>query len=61
MQAMIGDREVPVLFAGAQGGFAGLDQVNIGPLPRSLAGAGEINVVVTAAGTTSNTVTIVME
>ena len=61
VQTMIGDREVPVLFAGAQGGFAGLDQVNIGPLPRSLAGAGEINVVVTAAGTTSNTVTIVME
>ena len=61
VQAMISDREVPVLFAGAQSGFAGLDQVNIGPLPRSLAGAGEINVVVTAAGTTSNTVTIVME
>ena len=61
VQTMIGDREVPVLFAGAQSGFAGLDQVNIGPLPRSLAGAGEINVVVTAAGTTSNTVTIVME
>ena len=61
VQTMIGDREVPVLFAGAQSGFAGLDQVNIGPLPRSLAGAGEINVVVTAAGTTSNIVTIVME
>ena len=61
VQTMISDREVPVLFAGAQSGFAGLDQVNIGPLPRSLAGAGEINVVVTAAGTTSNTVTIVME
>ena len=61
VQTMIGDREVPVLFAGAQSGFAGLDQVNIGPLPRSLAGAGEINVVVTAAGTTSNTVTIVIE
>ena len=61
VQTMIGDREVPVLFAGAQSGFAGLDQVNIGPLPRSLAGAGEINVVVTAAGITSNAVTIVME
>ena len=61
MRATIGDSAVPVLFAGAQGGFAGLDQVNIGPLPRSLAGAGEVNVVVTAAGTTSNTVTIVVK
>ena len=61
VRATIGDSEVPVLFAGAQGGFAGLDQVNIGPLPRNLVGAGEVNVVVTAAGTTSNTVTIVVE
>ena len=61
VQTMIGDREVLVLFAGAQSGFAGLDQVNIGPLPRSLAGAGEINIVVTAAGITSNAVTIVIE
>ena len=61
VRATIGDSEVPVLFAGVQGGFAGLDQVNIGPLPQSLAGAGEVEVVVTAAGITSNTVTIVME
>ena len=61
VRATVGDSEVPVLFAGAQGGFAGLEQVNIGPLPRNLVGAGEVNVVVTAAGTTSNTVTIVVE
>ena len=61
VQATIGGSEVPVLSAGAQDGWAGLDQVEIGPLPRSLAGAGEVNVVVTAAGVTSNTVTIMIE
>ena len=61
MRATIGDSEVPVLFAGARGGFAGLDQVNIGPLPHGLAAAGEAEVVVTAARTTSNTVKIVVE
>ena len=61
MRATIGDSEVPVLFAGARGGFAGLDQVNFGPLPHGLAAAGEAEVVVTAARTTSNTVKIVVE
>ena len=61
VRATISDSAVPVLFAGAQGGFAGLDQVNIGPLTRSLVGVGEVNVVVTPAGTTSNTVTIVVK
>ena len=61
VQATIGGSDVPVLSAGAQDGWAGLDQVEIGPLPRSLAGAGEVNVVVTAAGVTSNTVTIMIE
>ncbi len=59
--AAIGGSEVPVLFAGPQGEFAGLDQVDVGPLPRSLAGRGEVNVVVTAAETASNAVTIVIE
>ena len=31
----------------AQGQFDGLDQLNLGPLPRSLAGRGEVEVVVT--------------
>ena len=61
VRATIGDSEAPLLYAGAQGGVAGLDQVNVGPLPRSLAGAGEVNVVVSAAGISSNTVTIVIE
>lgn len=61
VRATVGGSEVPVLSAGAQDGWAGLDQVEIGPLPRSLADAGEVNVVVTANGVTSNTVTIVFE
>jgi uncharacterized protein (TIGR03437 family) len=54
--AKIGDKDVPVPFAGAQGGFAGLDQLNIGPLPRTLIGAGTVNLVVTVDGLATNTV-----
>ena len=62
VQATIGGSEVPVMFAGEQDGrLGGLDRVEIGPLPRSLAGAGEVDVTVTAAGITSNPVTIVIE
>jgi uncharacterized protein (TIGR03437 family) len=54
----IGGQAVPVLFAGAQGEFVGLDQANIGPLPRGLLGDGEVPVVYTVEGQDSNTVTI---
>jgi uncharacterized protein (TIGR03437 family) len=48
---------VPVLSAGAQMQYAGLDQVNV-ELPSSLAGKGEVPVVLTADGQTANTVLI---
>ena len=48
---------VPVLYAGAQPSFAGLDQVNVA-LPLTLRGSGEANVVLTVDGQVSNTVTI---
>jgi len=48
---------VPVLYAGPQPNYAGLDQVNVG-LSLSLRGAGESNVVLTVDGKSSNTVTI---
>jgi uncharacterized protein (TIGR03437 family) len=38
-------------------GFAGLDQVNLGPLPRSLAGAGEVKIALTVDGVPANVVT----
>ena len=51
---------LPVLFAGAHPVIAGLDQVNL-QLPRTLAGSGTTNVVVTAGGQASNAVTIAIQ
>jgi uncharacterized protein (TIGR03437 family) len=45
--ATIGNLSVPVLYAGASS-YSGEDQVNIGPIPPSLAGKGSVTVVVTA-------------
>ncbi|MGH9835100.1 MAG: hypothetical protein ACRD9Y_18930 [Blastocatellia bacterium] len=45
VSASVGGAPVESLFAGAQGDFVGLDQANIGPLPRSLAGRGEVDLV----------------
>jgi uncharacterized protein (TIGR03437 family) len=56
--AMVGNQSVPVTFAGAQPTFMGLDQVNIGPIPQSLAGSGPTNIVLTADGHTANTVNV---
>jgi uncharacterized protein (TIGR03437 family) len=49
--------EVPVTYSGEQSEYAGLDQLNAGPLPASLAGAGVVEIKMTAGGRTSNTVT----
>ena len=51
---------VPVLYAGAQGSFPGLDQINV-PLTLSLRGSGVSNIVVTVAGQAANTVTIAIQ
>jgi len=59
--AMVGSLSVPVLYAGAAPGFAGEDQVNIGPLPQSLAGAGSINIVLKAGGLAANTVNVTIQ
>jgi uncharacterized protein (TIGR03437 family) len=57
----VGGLSVPVLFAGAAPGFAGEDQVNIGPLPRTLAGQGNVNIVLTADGQAANTVNVTIQ
>jgi len=48
---------VPILYAGAQPEWDGLDQINI-ELPLTLRGAGEVDVVVEAGGVLSNTARI---
>jgi gluconolactonase len=53
----IGGVEAQVDYAGAQGDFAGLDQLNV-RLPRSLIGRGEVDVALTVDGQMSNTVRI---
>jgi uncharacterized protein (TIGR03437 family) len=58
VQATIGGTSVPVLGFAAQPEFAGLDQVNVGPVPRSLAGRANAEIVLTANGVRANTVTV---
>jgi uncharacterized protein (TIGR03437 family) len=56
----IGSVSAPVLYAGPQGKYPGLDQVNIA-LPLSLRGAGVVDVTLTVSGQSSNTVQIAVE
>jgi uncharacterized protein (TIGR03437 family) len=45
------------LFAGTVPGLVGLDQINL-PLPRSLAGSGEVSLTLTVDGRAANPVRI---
>jgi uncharacterized protein (TIGR03437 family) len=56
----IGGVSAPVLYAGPQGTYPGLDQVDVA-LPLTLHGAGEVDVVLTVDGQTSNTVRIAIQ
>lgn len=56
--ASIGGLSVPVLFAGPAPGLVGVDQINLGPLPRSLAGRGEVDVTLTVDGKAANTMRV---
>jgi uncharacterized protein (TIGR03437 family) len=55
--ATIGGVPVPVQFAGAQGQFPTLDQLNV-QIPGNLRGRGEVTVVFTVDGKSTNPVTI---
>ncbi|MDX1980640.1 MAG: hypothetical protein SFV51_10250 [Bryobacteraceae bacterium] len=59
VQVSVGGLLLPVQYAGAQGGFAGLDQVNIA-LPRALAGRGITAVQLFVDGRPANPVLIVL-
>ena len=56
--AAVGGLNVPVLAFAAVPQFAGEDVVNIGPLPRSLAGRGEVTVVLVFDGKPANPVSV---
>ena len=56
----IGGVNAAVSYAGSQGTYPGLDQYNI-LIPPSLAGKGQVDVIVTAAGLVSNTVNMTLQ
>lgn len=55
--ALAGGTDAEVLYAGLQGSFVGLDQVNL-RLPRTLLGRGNIDVQLTVDGVTANVIRI---
>jgi uncharacterized protein (TIGR03437 family) len=57
VRVAVGGLDAEVLYAGAQGDFAGLDQVNV-RLPRSLAGRGDVEVRLRVEGKPANTVMV---
>jgi len=57
MTVTIGGTSAQVQYAGPQGVYVGQDQVNL-ILPRSLAGRGEMDLVITVAGKPANTVKV---
>ena len=58
--ATVGGEAVDVLFAGRQPQFVGVDQVNL-RLPRTLAGRGEVDIVLVVDGQAANTVQVAFE
>ncbi len=60
VHASIGGKPVPVLFAGAQPQFAGLDQVNV-VIPLELRGSGNVDIQLELDGRVSNTVQIAVQ
>jgi uncharacterized protein (TIGR03437 family) len=59
--ATVGGVAVGIAGPVAQGEYAGLDQVNLGPLPASLSGRGEVAIVLTVDGTAANPVTVTIK
>ena len=56
----IGGASAKVSYAGPQGFFVGLDQVNV-LVPRSLQGRGEVNIALTADGKSANVVKVTIK
>jgi uncharacterized protein (TIGR03437 family) len=60
VHVQIGGEDVSVLYAGAAGHFAGLDEITV-QLPRNLAGRGEVDVMLTVDGRKANPVRVNLE
>jgi uncharacterized protein (TIGR03437 family) len=60
VKVSIGGTNVPVAFAGSQGGFVGLDQANV-ELPASLTGKGKVTIQLMADGLAANAVNITIQ
>ena len=58
VKVTIAGQDVAITGAVPQEEFAGLDQVNVGPLPRSLAGRADVPIVLMVDGKPANTVTV---
>jgi uncharacterized protein (TIGR03437 family) len=60
VKVTIGGLDAPVLYAGPQKGYAGLDQVNF-EIPRALAGKGTVSILMSAGGVASNPVQVLIQ
>ncbi len=58
--AKVAGRPVDVLYAGAQGAYPGLDQINL-RIPLSVGGMGNVEIQLTVDGSPSNTVTAIFQ
>jgi uncharacterized protein (TIGR03437 family) len=57
----LGGIPVATLYAGPQSQYAGLDQLIVGPIHRSLAGRGAVTVSVNVDGSPANTLRVVFQ
>jgi uncharacterized protein (TIGR03437 family) len=57
VKAIVGGVDVPVVYAGAHGSYIGVDQINV-LLPSTLAGKGDVEVILTVDAQVANTVKI---
>jgi hypothetical protein len=60
LTASVNGAALPVTYFGAQQDFPGLDQINLGPLPASLAGAGQVKIALSADAQAANEVIAVI-
>ncbi len=60
VQAIVGGTAADVRYAGPQADFAGLDRVDL-RLPRSLAGRGQVEILLTVDGHAANPVHVVVK